>query len=220
MWLEWKAELQSLCKHEQRNEKELHVSILGPLLTFFLIPVLVPSSLVGMNDFSYLHTNCFELSIFLGCDKFPHQSELLREWEHNREALLTFMAQVNCSHSHHVNGTITSILKKPCLWVTYVTRFPEKETRCCIMALTTLKSTCNPHKQRPPCCRTGTNGEQSPLGNWLSVLHSQTNKDRVNRHPYESGHGGTHLHSFSTPEQDVKFWQPYWNRNASEDKVT
>uniref|UniRef100_A0A8C2A562 Si:ch1073-459j12.1 n=1 Tax=Cyprinus carpio TaxID=7962 RepID=A0A8C2A562_CYPCA len=49
----------------------------------------------SMNDFSYLHTNCFELSIFLGCDKFPHQSELLREWEHNREALLTFITQVH-----------------------------------------------------------------------------------------------------------------------------
>uniref|UniRef100_A0A671RG33 Adipocyte enhancer-binding protein 1 n=1 Tax=Sinocyclocheilus anshuiensis TaxID=1608454 RepID=A0A671RG33_9TELE len=49
----------------------------------------------SMNDFSYLRTNCFELSIFLGCDKFPHQSELLREWEHNKEALLTFMAQVH-----------------------------------------------------------------------------------------------------------------------------
>ncbi|KAM9476011.1 uncharacterized protein aebp1b [Clarias gariepinus] len=47
----------------------------------------------SMNDFSYLHTNCFELSVFLGCDKYPHQSELLREWEYNREALLTFMAQ-------------------------------------------------------------------------------------------------------------------------------
>lgn len=49
----------------------------------------------SMDDFSYLHTNCFELSVFLGCDKFPHHSELLREWEHNREALLTFMAQVH-----------------------------------------------------------------------------------------------------------------------------
>uniref|UniRef100_A0AAY4AXA7 F5/8 type C domain-containing protein n=1 Tax=Denticeps clupeoides TaxID=299321 RepID=A0AAY4AXA7_9TELE len=52
----------------------------------------VPGS---MNDFSYLHTNCFELSIFLGCDKFPHQSELLREWENNKEALLTFLEQVH-----------------------------------------------------------------------------------------------------------------------------
>lgn len=50
--------------------------------------------LSGMNDFSYLHTNCFELSIFLGCDKFPHESELPLEWENNREALLSFIEQV------------------------------------------------------------------------------------------------------------------------------
>lgn len=54
-------------------------------------------SFPGMNDFSYLHTNCFELSIFLGCDKYPHQSELIKEWEYNREALLTFMDQVRWS---------------------------------------------------------------------------------------------------------------------------
>lgn len=47
-----------------------------------------------MNDFSYLHTNCFEISIFLGCDKFPHESELATEWENNREALLAFIEQV------------------------------------------------------------------------------------------------------------------------------
>uniref|UniRef100_I3JXI7 AE binding protein 1 n=1 Tax=Oreochromis niloticus TaxID=8128 RepID=I3JXI7_ORENI len=49
----------------------------------------------SMNDFSYLHTNCLELSIFLGCDKFPHQSELAYEWEKNREAMLIFMEQVH-----------------------------------------------------------------------------------------------------------------------------
>ncbi|XP_017272724.1 inactive carboxypeptidase-like protein X2 isoform X2 [Kryptolebias marmoratus] len=49
----------------------------------------------SMNDFSYLHTNCLELSVFLGCDKFPHQSELANEWEKNREAMLIFMEQVH-----------------------------------------------------------------------------------------------------------------------------
>ncbi|MBN3296960.1 AEBP1 protein, partial [Amia calva] len=49
----------------------------------------------SMNDFSYLHTNCFELSFFVGCDKFPHESELPQEWENNREALLVFMEQVH-----------------------------------------------------------------------------------------------------------------------------
>ncbi|KAM6951759.1 inactive carboxypeptidase-like protein X2 [Aplochiton taeniatus] len=49
----------------------------------------------SMNDFSYLHTNCFELSMYVGCDKFPHASELPEEWENNRESLLFFMEQVH-----------------------------------------------------------------------------------------------------------------------------
>ncbi|XP_059822920.1 inactive carboxypeptidase-like protein X2 isoform X1 [Hypanus sabinus] len=48
-----------------------------------------------MNDFCYLHTNCFQLSIYVGCDKFPHESELSKEWEKNQEALLHFMEQIH-----------------------------------------------------------------------------------------------------------------------------
>lgn len=48
----------------------------------------------GMNDFSYLHTNCFEVTVELSCDKFPHASELPIEWENNRESLLVYMEQV------------------------------------------------------------------------------------------------------------------------------
>lgn len=51
-------------------------------------------SLAGMNDFSYLHTNCFEVTVELSCDKFPHASELPIEWENNRESLLVYMEQV------------------------------------------------------------------------------------------------------------------------------
>lgn len=47
-----------------------------------------------MNDFSYLHTNCFEVTVELSCDKFPHASELPMEWENNRESLLVYMEQV------------------------------------------------------------------------------------------------------------------------------
>uniref|UniRef100_A0A4W6F2R3 AE binding protein 1a n=1 Tax=Lates calcarifer TaxID=8187 RepID=A0A4W6F2R3_LATCA len=63
----------------------------------------------SMNDFSYLHTNCFELSIFLGCDKFPHESELPLEWENNREALLSFIEQVN----RGVKGVVRDVEGNP-----------------------------------------------------------------------------------------------------------
>ncbi|KAK9964770.1 hypothetical protein ABG768_005914 [Culter alburnus] len=52
----------------------------------------VPGS---MNDFSYLHTNCFEITVELSCDKFPHASELPVEWENNKESLLLYMEQVH-----------------------------------------------------------------------------------------------------------------------------
>ncbi|XP_047656424.1 probable carboxypeptidase X1 [Tachysurus fulvidraco] len=52
----------------------------------------VPGS---MNDFSYLHTNCFEVTVELSCDKFPHANELPIEWQNNRESLLVYMEQVH-----------------------------------------------------------------------------------------------------------------------------
>lgn len=64
-------------------------------------PLNTPVSLVspGMNDFSYLHTNCFEVTVELSCDKFPHEKELPQEWENNKDALLTYLEQVG-SKSH------------------------------------------------------------------------------------------------------------------------
>ncbi|KAJ6658701.1 hypothetical protein lerEdw1_019861 [Lerista edwardsae] len=68
-----------------------------------MVPSSSPSAISGMNDFSYLHTNCLELSIYPSCDKFPHESELAQEWENNKESLLTFMEQVH----RGIKGVVT-----------------------------------------------------------------------------------------------------------------
>ncbi|XP_037531993.1 carboxypeptidase Z-like [Nematolebias whitei] len=45
----------------------------------------------GMQDFNYLHTNCFEVTVELGCEKFPPEDELFPVWNDNQEALIAFM---------------------------------------------------------------------------------------------------------------------------------
>jgi carboxypeptidase E len=47
----------------------------------------------GMQDFNYLASNCFELTLELGCRKFPPGKDLPNLWHENKDALLNFMWQ-------------------------------------------------------------------------------------------------------------------------------
>lgn len=47
-----------------------------------------------MADFNYLHTNCFEVTIEVGCEKFPLEEELFTIWHENKGALLNYMEMV------------------------------------------------------------------------------------------------------------------------------
>uniref|UniRef100_A0A2C9JLP4 Peptidase M14 domain-containing protein n=1 Tax=Biomphalaria glabrata TaxID=6526 RepID=A0A2C9JLP4_BIOGL len=49
----------------------------------------------GMQDWNYQNTNCFELTLELGCDKFPMGSELPKYWTANKDALLVYIGQVH-----------------------------------------------------------------------------------------------------------------------------
>lgn len=51
----------------------------------------------GMQDFNYLHSNAFEITMELSCCKYPPSQDgiLGKEWDNNKEALLTYMEMVN-----------------------------------------------------------------------------------------------------------------------------
>ncbi|XP_030600026.1 carboxypeptidase D [Archocentrus centrarchus] len=59
----------------------------------------------GMQDWNYMNTNCFEVTIELGCVKYPLAKDLPKYWEQNQRALLQFIHQVHTG----VKGTVSDI---------------------------------------------------------------------------------------------------------------
>ncbi|XP_049866159.1 carboxypeptidase E-like [Pectinophora gossypiella] len=49
----------------------------------------------GMQDFNYLATNAFEITLELGCEKYPAESKLFNEWERNLEAMLSYLEKAH-----------------------------------------------------------------------------------------------------------------------------
>lgn len=49
----------------------------------------------GMQDYNYLNSNCFEITIEQGCTKFPYARSLPDIWESNKAALLAYINEVH-----------------------------------------------------------------------------------------------------------------------------
>ncbi|XP_046556906.1 carboxypeptidase E-like [Haliotis rubra] len=47
----------------------------------------------GMQDYNYLDTNCFEITLELGCTKFPWDWDLEDYWKENKDALIFYILQ-------------------------------------------------------------------------------------------------------------------------------
>lgn len=57
----------------------------------------------GMQDYNYLHTNCFEITLELGCFKYPYAKDLEKYWRQNRVAIFSFIEEVH----RGIKGLIT-----------------------------------------------------------------------------------------------------------------
>ena len=66
----------------------------------------------GMQDYNYIETNCFEITIEQGCQKFPVTSQLPQIWEENRDALLTFIKEVHKGVKGFVKDNRGSVVSK------------------------------------------------------------------------------------------------------------
>lgn len=58
----------------------------------------------GMQDYNYLKSNAFEITLELGCTKFPKAEELPKFWMENRDALLTFIEMVPCFFKIYISS--------------------------------------------------------------------------------------------------------------------
>lgn len=57
----------------------------------------------GMQDYNYVHSNSFEVTLELGCERFPQTRELKKYWSDNKGALMNLAKQVR-------TGQLASIL--------------------------------------------------------------------------------------------------------------
>ncbi|XP_014480022.1 PREDICTED: carboxypeptidase D-like [Dinoponera quadriceps] len=63
----------------------------------------------GMQDYNYLHSNDFEITLEIGCIKFPNASDLPNYWLENREPLLRYIEMSRKG----VHGTVSSSIGTP-----------------------------------------------------------------------------------------------------------
>ncbi|KYM95838.1 Carboxypeptidase D [Cyphomyrmex costatus] len=63
----------------------------------------------GMQDYNYFHSNDFEITLEIGCTKFPNASDLPNYWLENREPLLRFIEMSRKG----VHGIVSSSIGTP-----------------------------------------------------------------------------------------------------------
>jgi len=61
----------------------------------------------GMQDFNYLASNCFEITLELSCQKFPPAEQLQKFWRDNEKAMYDFVWQSHLGVKGVVHDALT-----------------------------------------------------------------------------------------------------------------
>lgn len=84
---------------EQANTKQNQ--ILQGMYSQILISIL--------QDFNYLSSNDFEITVELGCEKYPDADQLEIEWDRNKNALMSYMWEVILIYFIYLTQAYSSI---------------------------------------------------------------------------------------------------------------
>ncbi|XP_077325248.1 carboxypeptidase M isoform X3 [Lithobates pipiens] len=63
----------------------------------------------GMQDYNYIYSQCFEITVEVSCCKYPNESTLQKYWNDNKVSLIEYMKKVHMG----VKGQVFDINGKP-----------------------------------------------------------------------------------------------------------
>ena len=49
----------------------------------------------GMQDYNYVFAGCFEVSVMVGCCRYPPENETASLWEENQDSVINFIKQAH-----------------------------------------------------------------------------------------------------------------------------
>lgn len=85
--------------------------------TLIFLIMLVFYDIPGMQDFNYLATNAFEITLELGCEKYPRAELVEKEWYRNKEALLAYLWKAHigvkgtvCDEANYLENAVISVV--------------------------------------------------------------------------------------------------------------